>query len=65
MVGIIIAAPTAWRTRVATRKGIEGATAQSAEAAEKSSRPPTKTRLRPMRSATRPAGTRSAAKTIA
>jgi len=65
VVGIIIAAPTAWRTRAPTRKGIEGATAQSAEAAEKVRRPVMKTRLRPTRSAIRPAGTSSAAKTIA
>ena len=65
VVGSIIAPPAAWRTRAATRKGIEGATAQRAEAAAKSSRPATKTRLRPTRSAIRPAGTSSAAKTIA
>ena len=34
VVGIIIAAPTAWRTRAPTRKGIEGEIAQSAEAAD-------------------------------
>ncbi len=39
--------------------------AQRAEAAAKSSRPEMKTRLRPTRSAIRPAGTSSAAKTIA
>jgi hypothetical protein len=65
VVGIIIAAPTAWRTRAPTRKGIEGATAQRAEAAEKRRRPLTKTRLRPIRSAIRPAGTNRAANTIA
>ena len=65
MVGIIIAAPTACSTRAPTRKGIVGDTAQSAEAAAKVSRPVTKTRLRPTRSAIRPAGTSSAAKTIA
>ena len=63
--GIIIAPPAACSTRAATRNGIEGAAAQSAEAAAKTSRPVTKTRLRPTRSAIRPAGTSSAAKTIA
>ncbi len=65
VVGSIIAPPAAWRTRAATRKGIEGAAAQRPEAAAKSSRPEMKTRLRPIRSAMRPAGTSRAAKTIA
>ena len=65
VVGSIIDPPAACSTRAATRKGTAGAAAQSAEARENSNRPDMKIRLRPIRSAIRPAGTSSAAKTIA
>ena len=64
-VGIMSAAPTAWTTRAATSHHGPGAAAQRADAATKTPRPVRKTRLRPRRSARRPAGTSNAAKTIA
>ena len=58
------APPVAWRTRAPTRKPRLGARAHSAEEAVKMASPRRKARLRPARSAQRPAGTRAAAKTI-
>jgi hypothetical protein len=63
--GVRIAAPAACATRAATRTSTDGAAAHAALATVKSARPPRNARLRPVRSAQRPAGTRSAAKTIA
>ena len=64
-VGKTEAAPTACSTRAATSSSTEGAAADRAEATVKIARPATKLRLRPSRSAVRPAGTSRAAKTIA
>ena len=58
------AAPSACTTRNATSAPADGATAHSSEAAVNSSRPNTKMRRRPSRSAIRPAATRKAAKTM-
>ena len=58
------APPVACRTRAATRKPSDGASAQSAEEAVKTASPMRNAFLRPARSAQRPAGTRAAAKTI-
>lgn len=63
--GISAAAPTACPTRAATSQPTDGAAAHRAEARTKTSTPAVKVRLRPARSARRPAGTSSAAKTIA
>ncbi len=63
--GIRIAPPAACRTRAAINQPAPGAAAHSAEANTKVTRPATKSRLRPNRSAMRPAGTSSAAVTIA
>jgi len=63
-VGSISAPPRACTTRAATRKPSVGATAHSAEAAVKAPSPSRKARLRPARSAHRPAGTRAAANTM-
>ena len=65
MLGKIIAPPAACTTRAATSVSTEGATAQRTEAPVKVARPSRNIRLRPMRSASRPAGTSSAANTIA
>ena len=61
---MITAAPSAWRTRRATSVAADGAVAHSAEAAVNVSSPARKLRFRPTRSATRPAGTSSAAKAM-
>ncbi len=58
------APPLAWSTRAPTRNPSEGATAHSAEEAVKTASPRRKALLRPVRSAQRPAGTRTAAKTM-
>jgi hypothetical protein len=63
--GINSAAPAAWTTRAPTRNSTEGDAAQAAEARVKTVSPPRNARLRPTRSAQRPAGTSSAAKTMA
>ena len=52
--GFIIEPPTACRTRNATRIPTLGARLQASDAAEKTARPVTKMRLRPIRSATEP-----------
>ncbi len=64
-VGNSAAAPTACATRAATSQPTDGAAAHRPEAATNTSAPAMKTRLRPRRSASRPAGTSSAANTIA
>ena len=61
-VGTRIAPPTAWSMRAATRNSTEPATPQSAEAARNTPMPTKNMRRRPTMSATRPAGTSSAAK---
>ena len=58
------AAPRACSARAAINMPAEGATPQSVEAALKSARPSRKMRLRPTRSAMRPAGTSSAPNTM-
>ena len=63
-VGSMSAPPLACSTRAPTRKPSEGATAHSAEEAVKTASPRRKALLRPVRSAQRPAGTRTAAKTM-
>ena len=62
--GSISAPPLAWRMRAATRRSSEGATAHRADEAVKMPSPMRKARLRPARSAQRPAGTSSEAKTM-
>jgi hypothetical protein len=62
--GVSIAPPIACTTRAAMMSGTVGASATSAEPTVKSSRLERKTRLRPSRSAKRPAGINSAAATI-
>ena len=52
--GFSIEAPTAWRTRKATRSSTLGARLHSNDAAENTLRPRTKMRLRPRRSAIEP-----------
>ena len=64
-VGTSSAAPAACSTRAATSVATDGAIPHSAEPIEKSTSPAWKPRLRPVRSASRPAGTSSAANTIA
>ena len=59
--GIMSAAPSPASARPARRTGIAGATAQIKEAAENRAAPAMKTRLRPMRSASRPPVMSSAA----
>ena len=61
-VGTRIAPPTAWSMRAATSISTEPATPQSAEATRKVPIPTKNMRRRPTMSATRPAGTSSAAK---
>ncbi len=63
-VGTSAAAPAAWTTRAATRTSTVGARPAAAEAARNVSRPAMNIRRRPTRSATRPAGTSSAANTM-
>ena len=63
-VGSIRAPPTACSTRAPTRNSRDGETAQRADAVVKMASPSRKARLRPARSAQRPAGTRTAAKTM-
>ena len=62
--GTISPAPAAWTTRAAIRAATPGATPHSSEPALKAIRPATNSRRRPIRSAHRPAGTSTAAKTI-
>ncbi len=64
-VGIRNAAPIAWITRAATSVGAEGAAPQRSDPSAKTISPPMKARRRPKRSASAPAGTSSAANTIA
>lgn len=64
-VGISSAAPAACTSRAATSVSTFGASAQPTEARVNTANPVRKTGLWPERSAMRPAGTRSAAKTIA
>ena len=52
--GLSIEPPTACRTRNATSSSTFGARLQSSEASENTTRPATKTRLRPSRSAVEP-----------
>jgi len=63
--GTITAAPRACRARAVTSTGRLGDAAHSAEAAVKAATPPSRNRRRPKWSASRPAGTRKAANTIA
>jgi hypothetical protein len=58
-----MAAPTAWSTRAATSSSTLGAAAHSPEASMNTPMPTKKVLRRPTRSAARPAGTSSAAKT--
>jgi hypothetical protein len=60
-VGSRIAAPTAWTARAATSIATELASPEVTEAARNSRMPATNSRLRPRRSASRPAGTSAAA----
>ena len=62
--GTSSAAPSACRTRKATRVSTEGATAHSSDAAVNSSSPRMNIRRRPRRSAIRPEATRNAANTM-
>src|SRR5713101_6596343 len=64
-VGMRIAPPAAWRMRAPISHPGPGAAAHRAEAPTKVIKPPMNNRLRPSRSARRPAGTSSAAITIA
>ena len=59
------APPAAWTTRATTSTQTSGATAQAAEARAKTTTPARNAVRRPIRSAARPAGTSSAANTIA
>ena len=59
------APPAAWTTRAPTRTQTSGAAAQAAEATAKTIMPVRNAARRPIRSAARPAGTSSAANTIA
>ena len=63
-VGTSTAAPAACTTRAATRTGTDQASPQSADAARNVSSPMKNMRRRPTMSATRPAGTSSAANTM-
>ena len=63
-VGTSSAAPAAWITRAPISTSAVGASPHKAEAARNSPRPTKKIRRRPSRSASRPAGTSSAAKTM-
>ena len=65
MLGMIIAAPAAWTMRAAISAPTEGDTAHRAEPTVKVARPSRNIRRRPILSANRPAGTSSAASTIA
>ena len=58
------APPIACSTRAPTRNSRDGATAHRADEAVKMASPSRKARLRPARSAQRPAGTSAAAKTM-
>ena len=58
----MIAAPAPWITRAAISVPTDGAAAHAAEASVNSTMPAENVRLRPIRSATRPAGTSNAAK---
>ena len=62
--GTTIAAPSAWSTRKTTSRPSEGAIAHSSDAAVKMITPHSNRRLRPSRSAMRPAATRNAANTM-
>ena len=62
--GTIRPAPAAWMTRAATSSATPGTRPHSADPALKAARPVMNTRRRPIRSAHRPAGTSTAAKTI-
>ncbi len=64
-VGISAAAPAACTTRAASSQPTAGASAHSAEATVKTASPARNTRRCPIRSASRPAATSSAAKTMA
>ncbi len=63
--GISSAPPAACRTRAATSTQVLSAAAQAAEASAKMTTPARNAVRRPIRSAARPAGTRSAAKMMA
>src|SRR5690242_777887 len=62
--GTISPAPPAWTILAPISAAAEGAAPHSREPSVNVARPATKTRRRPTRSAHRPAGTRTAAKTI-
>src|SRR6516165_6816313 len=62
--GTIRPAPTAWTTRAAISAATPGASPHSSEPRVKVTRPASSTRRRPTRSAHRPAGTSTAAKTM-
>src|SRR5262245_22256246 len=59
--GVSIAPPAAWKTRPATIQAGDGAAAQAKDPSVNTPTPRRNTRLRPSRSANRPAGTRRAA----
>jgi hypothetical protein len=61
--GFSIEAPTACRARNATSRPMPGARLQSRDEPERTTRPATKTRLRPNRSAVEPANSRRLAST--
>jgi hypothetical protein len=62
--GVSIAPPIACSTRAATSIGTETDTPHSADAATNTTTPIMNSRLRPTRSASRPAGTNAAANTM-
>jgi len=64
-VGVTAAAPAHCRTRAAMRRPREGAAAHSADPTAKATRPAAKSRRRPITSPSLPAGTSTAAKTMA
>jgi hypothetical protein len=62
--GVIIPAPAAWMILAPISAGTEGVSPHSTDPMLKAARPATKTLRRPIRSAQRPAGTRTAAYTM-
>jgi hypothetical protein len=62
--GAIIPAPAAWMILAPISAGTDGVSPHSSDPALNAARPATKTRRRPILSAHRPAGTRTAANTI-
>src|SRR5262245_19664593 len=62
--GAIIPAPAAWMILAPMRAGTDGVMPHSSDPAVKADKPATRTRRRPIRSAHRPAGIRTAANTM-